>query len=173
MEIDDKHHYVVVTGIIIKDGKYLITKRAENEKAFPGKWTVPGGKLEKKDYFEKQADTSSGQWYNILENLLRREVREETGLEIKNPKYLTSLCFVRPDGVPTVVVSLFAEHDSGEVQLNEESVEHVWVNLEEAKEYDLIDGIFWELEMLDKLLNGEEIGEWENEIEEERDENRD
>lgn len=35
-------HYVVVTGILVKDGKFLITKRADWEKAFPGKWTVPG-----------------------------------------------------------------------------------------------------------------------------------
>tara|TARA_Y100000310_G_C20702929_1_gene831730 strand:- start:10029 stop:10202 length:174 start_codon:yes stop_codon:yes gene_type:complete len=44
-------HYVVVTGILVNSqGKYLITKRAEWEKAFPGKWTVPGGKLEVLDY---------------------------------------------------------------------------------------------------------------------------
>jgi len=28
----------------------LIAKRSEKEKAFPGKWTVPGGKLEVLDY---------------------------------------------------------------------------------------------------------------------------
>ena len=32
-------------AIIVKDGKYLIAKRADYEKAFPGLWTVPGGKL--------------------------------------------------------------------------------------------------------------------------------
>ncbi len=42
----NKAHYIVVTGVIIKDGKYLITKRSPNEKAFPNQWTVPGGKLE-------------------------------------------------------------------------------------------------------------------------------
>jgi len=160
MEIDEKHHYVVVTGIIVKEGKYLIAKRSENEKAFPGKWSVPGGKLEKKDYAEREADTSAGQWYNILEDLLRREVREETGLEIKNIKYLTSLCFVRPDDIPVVVISLYADHHEGEVVLDEENVEHAWVSAEEAKEYDLIDGILEEIEVVDKLLRGEGVGEW-------------
>ena len=30
---DEKLHYVVVTGIIIKNGKFLITKRSPKEKA--------------------------------------------------------------------------------------------------------------------------------------------
>ncbi len=33
---DRKAHYVVVTAIVIKDGRYLIAKRSLEEKAFPG-----------------------------------------------------------------------------------------------------------------------------------------
>ena len=40
----NKAHYVVSTAILVnKEGKFLIARRAEWEKAFPGKWTVPGG----------------------------------------------------------------------------------------------------------------------------------
>ena len=49
MQDPEKAHYVVATGIIVKDGKFLIAKRSEKEKRWPGRWTVPGGKLEKKD----------------------------------------------------------------------------------------------------------------------------
>jgi len=155
-----KAHYLVVTGIIIKDGKFLIAKRAPTEKAFPNQWTVPGGKLELKDY-DRPADTPAGQWYNICEDLLRREVMEETNLKIKNMKYLTSLVFKRPDGIPTVVLSFFADHHEGEVKLCPDLTEHAWVTLEEARNYDLIDGIYEELEMLDKVLKGEKAGTWE------------
>ena len=155
----DKAHYVVVTGIVVKDGKFLITKRSPNEKAFPNLWTVPGGKLELSDYKDRPKDTGS-HWYNIFEHLLKREVKEETGLDIKNIKYLTSLTFVRPDGIPTIIISLFADHDKGKVVLNGESVDHAWVSLEEAKKYPLIEGIYEELEMLDRHLKGEDIGEW-------------
>jgi 8-oxo-dGTP pyrophosphatase MutT (NUDIX family) len=163
----NKAHYLVVTGIIVKDGKYLITKRSPHEKAFPGLWTVPGGKLEKKDYFERPKDTSE-HWYNVFENLLRREVMEETGLEIKNIGYVTSMAYIRPDGIPTIIVSLFADYSSGEVKLCEDLTEYAWVSLEEAKNYELIEGIYEELEMLDSKrslilrnkLHGEVIGEW-------------
>jgi len=39
-------HRVVSTAIIHKNGRFLITRRSLNKKAFPGKWTVPGGGLE-------------------------------------------------------------------------------------------------------------------------------
>ena len=47
---ENKAHYISVTGIIVNDGKFLITKRASHLKAFPNMWTVPGGKLELEDY---------------------------------------------------------------------------------------------------------------------------
>ena len=152
-------HYVAVTGIIMKDGKFLITKRSPNEKAFPNMWTVPGGKLDLNDYSKRPKDTSS-HWYNVMEDLLRREVSEETGLKIKNIRYLTSLTFVRPDKIPVAVLSFYADHDSGEVVLNEEAVDHAWVDLEEAKNYDLIEGIYDELVMLDQVLRGKDVGDW-------------
>jgi 8-oxo-dGTP diphosphatase len=155
----NKAHYVAVTGIIIKNGKFLIAKRAPTEKAFPNQWTVPGGKLELKDYIDKPKDTSS-HWYNIFENLLRREVMEETGLRIKNIRYLTSLAFIRSDGIPTAIISLFADYDGGEVELCSDLTEHAWVTLEEAENYELIEGIYEELEMLDRFLKEKNMEEW-------------
>ncbi|MDD5193396.1 MAG: NUDIX domain-containing protein [Candidatus Nanoarchaeia archaeon] len=151
-------HNVTVTAIIIKNGKYLITKRPSTKRLFPDKWTVPGGNLESNDYINLPKDTAY-HWYNILEKVVRREVKEETGLDIKNIEYLTSMTLLTPSN-PMLIISLFAEHDNGEVILNEESVAHEWVSLEEAKNYDLIEGIYEELEMLDNLLKGNKPKEW-------------
>lgn len=156
---ENKAHYIVVTGIIVKDGKYLITKRAPTEKAFPNLWTVPGGKLEMKDYSSRSKDTSA-HWYNIFENLLKREIMEEVGLEVGKIGYVTSLCYIREDGIPTIIVSLFANHDRGEIKLCSALTDFAWVSLEEAKNYQLIEGIYEELDMLDKHLKGERLGEW-------------
>jgi len=35
-----------------------------------------------------------------------------------------------------------------------------WVTLEEAKSYDLIDGIYEEIEILDSHLKGERLRSW-------------
>ncbi|MFB6246459.1 MAG: NUDIX domain-containing protein [Candidatus Pacearchaeota archaeon] len=110
--------YVVVTGILVNDeGKYLIAKRADWEKAFPGKWTVPGEKLEALDYALREKDTSD-HWYNVLESLLKREVKEEVGLEIYDIGYVTSLVYFREDKIPTLIISLYARPKSEEVVLD-------------------------------------------------------
>lgn len=155
----NKAHYIVVTGIVLKDGKYLIVKRASHEKVWPNRWTVPGGKLELDDYSKRKKDTSD-HWYNVCETVLRREIKEETNLEVKNIGYITSLAFVRPDNIPTLVISLFAHYKNGEIKLSEDMGDYAWVTLGEAKNYDLIPGIYEEIEMLDKYLKGKKMGEW-------------
>lgn len=152
-------HEVAITAIIVKDGKYLITRRSPNKKRFPGMWTVPGGKLETDDYVNSPKDTTD-YWYNILEKVLRREIKEEVGLDITNISYVTSLAAVHADGNPSLVISCVADYQSGEVILKpDETDEFRWVTLEEAKNYELIDGIYDELAMAESQLKGSKA-EW-------------
>jgi len=147
-------HEVVITGIIVKDGKYLITRRSLNKKRFPGKWTIPGGKLEVSDYKDLPKETKH-YWYNVLEKVLKREVKEEVGIEIKNINYITSLATIHDDGSPSLVISCIAEYESGEIQLQEnEADKYTWISLEEAKNYDLLDGIYDEMVMAENFRKG-------------------
>ena len=155
----NKLHYVVVTGILVKDGKFLIARRADWEKAFPGMWTVPGGKLEVLDYVLNEKSTSS-HWYNVLEDLLKREIREEVGLEVKNIGYVTSMVYIRPDKIPCLIISLYAEPVGESVRLCDALTEYKWVDLEGAKNYELIEGIYEELVILDKFLKKGEGMVW-------------
>ncbi len=149
----DKTHYVCVTGIIKKDGKYLICKRSDKEKAFPNKWCVPGGKIERSDFIETPKDTSD-HWLDIFEKVLKKEVKEETNLDIDNIGYVSNLVFIRPNGFSTLIISLSGNHVSGEVNLAaDELTEHAWVTLEEAKNYDLIENIYEQIEKVDSLHN--------------------
>ena len=152
-------HEVVVTAIVVKDGKFLITRRSPLKKRFGGMWTVPGGKLETSDYVNLPKDTKD-YWYNVLEQVLRREVKEETGLAIKNIEYVTSLATIHADGAPSLVISCMADWEGGEVVLQEsETDQYAWVSLEEAKNHNLIGGIYEELTMADARRRGDE-SEW-------------
>lgn len=150
-ELDPRLHFVVATAIIVKDNKFLIAKRAPHEKAYPNKWTVPGGKLVMHEY-KNIPKTTVDAWYNITEWLLKKEVKEEVNLEIDKPKYLCDLSFIRPDGFPVITLSYWANYSDGDVKLCKDLTEYAWVNLEEAKNYDLIDGIWDELELVESIL---------------------
>lgn len=148
---NEKLHYVVVTGIVVKDGKYLIAKRSPEESAFPGLWTVPGGKLRSSDYTSLPKNTAD-HWYNVLEKLLEREIEEEVGLKVKNIRYLLSLTYIRSDNVPTIIISLYCDYDSGEIKLSDELVEYTWVTVNELDKYKFVPGLKEEIELVDKYL---------------------
>lgn len=152
MEIKNKQlHRVVSTAIIHRGGKYLLLQRSKNKKAFPGKWTVPGGGLEVEDYINLPKTTTE-HWYFAIENSLRREIKEETGLEVKRLEYLCDMTFIRSDGVPTVILSFYCEEKKGKVVLDEDNVNYAWVTVEEAQNYDLVEGLIEEIRMVDKTI---------------------
>lgn len=154
-------HRVSSTAIIYNgEGKYLITRRSLAKKAFPGKWTVPGGGLSTDDYANEPPTTAAGQWYFAVENSLRREIKEEVNLEVGKLEYLLDLTFIIPGGMPVIVLSFYAPYESGEVKLDDpDTIGYAWVSLDEAKGYDLIDGIWEEIEMVDKILKGATVEE--------------
>ncbi|TSC71136.1 MAG: Uncharacterized protein G01um101449_121 [Parcubacteria group bacterium Gr01-1014_49] len=154
MEIRDKElHRIAITCIIYNDaGKYLVTKRSSHKKVHPGKWTVPGGGLNTDEYVNTPQTNGDAGWYGAVEKALRREVKEEVNAEIGKVNYLLDLTFLRPDGTPVLVLSYYAPYISGDIQLDEDAVEYKWVSLAEAKDLDLISGIYEELEMVESLV---------------------
>ena len=152
----DKIFYVSVTGIVVKDGKFLITRRSEKEKAFHGRWTVPGGKFQQSDYAQL-VPNNSGLWYETVERCLRRELKEEADVEVNNIRYLTSICYIRPDNAHCLILSFYCDHKEGNVKLCPALTDHAWVTLEEARNYDLIDGIYDELVLVDKALKAKNL----------------
>lgn len=145
---NNKLFYFVVTGIIYhpKFKKCLILQRSKRETAHPGLWGVTGGKLEHED-FKKVAPTSKNHdiwdWGDIIEKLLIREAKEESGLVVGEPKIITSGSgFIRPDGVPVVLYKYGLKYKSGKVDYDRNDFEDfAWVSEKEARKYDIIDGI--------------------------------
>jgi len=151
-KLDPRLHFVVATAIVVKKGKFLLVKRAAHEKAFPNKWTVPGGKLVTHEYGQLPYKTKYPQWYNVIDWVLKKEVMEEANVEIKKPNYLCDLVFVRPDGFPVATLSYWAHYKAGKEKPGKDLTECAWVTLKEAKKYDLIEGIWDELKHVDQIL---------------------
>ena len=60
----------------------------------------------------------------------------------------------------SLIISLWAEPVGDDIHLCNALTEYKWVTLEEAKNYNLIEGIYEELEMLDKKLKTGKVEEW-------------
>lgn len=158
---DKELHRIAVTGIIWKKGtdgkfRYLITKRSLKKKAWPGKWTVPGGGVETDDYIHGEAtfqNSESPQWYNAVEKTLRREIREEVGLEVDDIQYLLDVAFIRPDGIATIVLSYYCKYKTGKITYDEDTIDSAWITSGEVGKYDLIQGIDDEIELVEKKLS--------------------
>lgn len=133
----------VVTSLVYResDDTYLILKRSEKLPVYPGMWTVPGGGLERKDYFERPQTSPDG-WDNVLEVALLREIREEAGITVKNVRYRGNTVFIRPDMVPVIVLRHYAQYASGDVVLDPaDATDYRWIRPYELSQYDLIGNI--------------------------------
>ena len=144
----DKLFYFVANVVVYResDRRCLILKRDGREKVHPGKYGVIGGKLEWNDLDLKNPTRTNGDVFdfeNAVEGLLKREAMEEAGVEIHDKlHYINSVAFVRPDGIPVVLVKFAAKYKSGDVVLEKEAfTDFAWVNEEEIENYDCIEGI--------------------------------
>ncbi len=148
----DKLFYFVANVVVYRpsDKRCLILKRSEREKVHGGKYGVVGGKLEWNDLPIQSPTRMNGDvldYENAVEGLLKREVKEEAGIEIESKlSYLNSVAFIRPDGVPVVLVKFAAVYKGGEVKLEEGAfTDYAWVNKDEVKNYSAIEGIYSEV----------------------------
>lgn len=145
----EKLFYFVANVVVFRpsDGKCLILKRSESEKVHPGKWCVPGGKLEWNDLDISKPTRMNGEVFdfeNALEDLLARESLEEAGIVIDkaNLRYINSVAFVRPDGIPVMLVKCAAKFLSGKIRLEKGSfTDAAWVDGAEVDQYSCIKGV--------------------------------
>jgi 8-oxo-dGTP pyrophosphatase MutT (NUDIX family) len=118
--------YVVnVEGLVLREGRYLLGLRGPGEDHAPGTLAPPGGKVE-----------PAGSADDVLENTLRREIREEVGVEVHDEMvYLESKSFVADDGEPVVDVVFLCRYQSGTAAaLDPAEVEAVrWMTAAEAQ----------------------------------------
>jgi 8-oxo-dGTP pyrophosphatase MutT (NUDIX family) len=156
----DKLFYFVANVVVYResDKKCLVLKRDEREKVHPGKYAVPGGKLEWADLDLDNPSRMNGDvldFEDAIEDLLARETREEAGIEIeKDLKYINSVAYVRPDGIPVILAKFAAKYKSGEVVPEEGAFTgYKWVDAEEIKALKCIKGIPEEIEKTIELFN--------------------
>jgi nucleoside triphosphatase len=126
----DNWRIIVVAVIQNSRDEYLICKKPFTRGVFPGQWALPGGGIEPGEQ---------------MTAALRREVREEVGLEIQEIKPLFfkdgQHAKLFPDGSSKDIYMIFLLFScrgcSENVRLGEEFEEYAWVKRDALGDYDL------------------------------------
>ncbi len=126
---------VACKAFVVEDGKLLLVKRASDDVHHPNIWELPGGRM--------------GPGENPFEGL-RRELKEETGLDIEVKQPLNIQHFTRMDGQVITMIIFLCNKLSGEVNLSHEHANFDWIPLEKAKE-KLVDFFHGEVDLFKKL----------------------
>jgi 8-oxo-dGTP diphosphatase len=116
---------VVVLGVVKKGDKYLLTMRDDNDSKFDGKWQLPGGGLE----FDES-----------IEDCLKRELREEVGLDIVSYVFIPRLEEEIRENWHGVFCNFlcFMKDENQPVVLNDEASDFGWFTLHQLENLDLI-----------------------------------
>jgi 8-oxo-dGTP pyrophosphatase MutT (NUDIX family) len=159
----EKLFYFVATGVVYRDAKCLILQRAANQVAHPGVWGPVGGKLEHKDLKETPPTRMNGDvtdWEHMIESLLVREAKEESGLDVYDFRYLDSVVFVRPDGIPVVCVKYGCRAKPGDVIMPPDEFQaFAWVDEKTVDSYQCILGVPEEVRQTIQIFEGKVLEE--------------
>lgn len=118
-------NFAIAVKAFIVDNKsrLLILKRASNDVQTPGIWEIPGGRLNPGE------DPFIG---------LKREIKEETSLDIKIIRPLTIRYFTRKDKQIITMIIFLCKPIGGRIKLSEEHSDFFGLNLnipEEISKY--------------------------------------
>lgn len=111
------------TAIIIKDNKLLLLKRSEEP--FLNHWDLPGGFMQEKE---------------TPEQALRREMKEELGIENLKATFIKSVAGYSPfkEEDNPIVNNFFLVESEDEITINEESKEHAFVDVKSVNQKELL-----------------------------------
>ena len=113
---------LTVRGIIKnKDGKILLLKRHPKSRTDPEKWELPGGKVEKGEFFT---------------DALVREIKEETNLECEVGDFAEAIQNNYPHK-KTVQLIMYLENVTGNVKISEEHTDWMWMDLDRIESLDI------------------------------------
>ena len=112
--------YISQVGILIRDNKVLILEFS----AYPGKWGLPGGRIDEKE-----------EW----ETAFRRELKEEINFdECVIGEHIDTDIFYTETGKPYCSLVRFIENNDTKIVLSHEHILYKWIAEDEIDNYEYV-----------------------------------
>jgi ADP-ribose pyrophosphatase YjhB (NUDIX family) len=132
--------FTVVTSALVynENNQILIGKRSPKEANTPNIFAYPGGKLE---FDAVDINNQTQSILNALEDNLKKEIKEETNVEIDNIEYLHSHSFIKEENGDKVVIMVFMAKYAGGTPKPmdpEEITEVKWINEKDIENLNTI-----------------------------------
>lgn len=123
----EKPYIISVYALVQNEkGEFLLLRRSENSRTNPGKWDLPGGKVNLKE---------------TLKEAVVREVLEETGISIFPGEIAGEVTFELPK--KRVIAIVFnGGYVMSEVKLSSEHIEYAWTSLESILRMETLPAYF-------------------------------
>ncbi len=122
----DKPYGLTMRGIIKnKNGEILLLKRHPKSSYGANSWELPGGKVDKGEFFDEA---------------LIREIKEETNLNSK----LGDFCEAIGETYPhkrTVQIIMYLKDITGEIAISYEHTEYMWAKIEDIKKLEVTNAL--------------------------------
>ncbi|MBI2485003.1 NUDIX domain-containing protein [Candidatus Uhrbacteria bacterium] len=143
---EGKPFYVVAVcfPVDVKNERILLLKRAKTQMIHGGLWAPIGGKLEWSDLTNHAPSRDNGtveDWLDIVELLLKREAMEEANIKVDDFKYIGSVAYVRPDGMPSVCLKFACRYLDGDIHFPDDFEEARWFACGELEDGESILGV--------------------------------
>ncbi|KKG11998.1 DNA mismatch repair protein MutT [Methanosarcina sp. 2.H.T.1A.6] len=120
--------YIISVYALVRNekGEFLLLRRSENSRTNPGKWDLPGGKVNLEE---------------TLKEAVVREVWEETGISIYPGEIAGEVNFELPKK-KVIAVLYNGGYVIAEVKLSSEHIEYAWISLERILEMETLPAYF-------------------------------
>ena len=124
---EEKKYRVIINAVVAKGGKILISQRGFKDEHGAGKWSIPGGGLE-----------YTGVVYNALQETAKKEVLEETGVEVEEEMHLIANNTFQhnEDALQVIAIVFLCHYKSGEPKPLEDTADVCWISPEEIDNFE-------------------------------------